>query len=224
MTFLAFGVQMYAIGGTLQRLLRGEGCPGLFIGLSEGIVKLRENPPFSRRKRSALELRINNLETAIKHQERAIFVVNQTSFILHDSSLRIWHLKGNAKMLKSSLKYLWIIGGTTSLALGFLGIFLPLLPTTPFLLLSAFCYARGSSRLYDWLLRNRLFGSYIKNWREGRGIPLKSKIIAVILITVSIGYSVLYIIPYTIGKVLFVLLAVALSYYIITRPKVWRRL
>jgi hypothetical protein len=127
-------------------------------------------------------------------------------------------------MLKSSLKYLWIIGGTTSLALGFLGIFLPLLPTTPFLLLSAFCYARGSSRLYDWLLRNRLFGCYIKNWREGRGIPLKSKIIAVILITVSIGYSVLYIIPYTIGKVLFVLLAVALSYYIITRPKVWRRL
>ena len=141
-----------------------------------------------------------------------------------NSSLRIWHLKGNAKVLKSSLKYLWVIGGTTSLALGFLGIFLPLLPTTPFLLLSAFCYARGSSRLYDWLLRNRLFGCYIKNWREGRGIPLKSKIIAVILITVSIGYSVLYIIPFTIGKVLFVLLAVALSYYIITRPKVWRRL
>ena len=135
-----------------------------------------------------------------------------------NSSLRIWHLNGNAKMLKSSLKYLWVIGGTTSLALGFLGIFLPLLPTTPFLLLSAFCYTRGSSRLHDWLLRNRLFGCYIKNWREGRGIRLKSKILAVILMAVSIGYSVLYIIPYTIGKVLLVLLAAAIGYYIITRP------
>lgn len=127
-------------------------------------------------------------------------------------------------MLKSSLEYFWIIGGSISLVLGTLGIILPIVPTTPFLLLSAFCYARGSSRLYDWLLRNRLFGCYIKNWREGRGIPLRSKIIAVILITVSIGYSVLYIIPYAIGKVLLVLLAVAISYYIITRPKVWRRL
>ena len=127
-------------------------------------------------------------------------------------------------MLKSSLEYFWIIGGSISLVLGTLGIILPIVPTTPFLLLSAFCYARGSSRLYDWLLRNRLFGCYIKHWREGRGIPLRSKIIAVILITVSIGYSVLYIIPYAIGKVLLVLLAVAISYYIITRPKVWRRL
>jgi len=121
-------------------------------------------------------------------------------------------------MLKQPLKYLWIVCGTISLVLGVIGVILPFLPTTPFLLLSAFFYARGSQRLYDWLLHNRLFGRYIKNWREGRGIPLRAKVLAVTLITVSIGYSVLYIVPYLIAKVLLVSTAVAVSSYIITRP------
>jgi uncharacterized membrane protein YbaN (DUF454 family) len=121
-------------------------------------------------------------------------------------------------MIDPSVKRLWIIVGTISLVLGALGIIFPFLPTTPLLLLSAFCYAKSSQKLYDWLLGNKLFGRHIKNWREGRGIPLKAKTLAVTMIAVSIGYSVIYIVPYLIAKVLLVLIAVIVSCYIITRP------
>ena len=79
--------------------------------------------------------------------------------------------------------------GSLAVALGTLGIFLPLLPTTPFLLLAAFCYARSSRRFYDWLLTNRWFGAYIRNYREGRGIALHHKIVALTLLWSTIGFS-----------------------------------
>ena len=67
---------------------------------------------------------------------------------------------------------------TISLALGILGIFLPLLPTTPFLLLTAALYFKGSFRLYNWLLNHRYFGPYIRNYRENKAIPLRAKIVS----------------------------------------------
>ncbi|MFC1899174.1 YbaN family protein [Chloroflexota bacterium] len=70
-----------------------------------------------------------------------------------------------------------------------MGLFLPILPTTPFLLLAAFCYIRSSQRMYDWLLNNRYFGSYIKNYIRGKGIPLKTKVFTVILFWITIGLS-----------------------------------
>ena len=65
--------------------------------------------------------------------------------------------------------------------------FLPVLPTTPFLLLAATCYARSSERFYHWLMTNRWFGEYIKNYREGRGIPLKQKVVTILLLWLTIG-------------------------------------
>ncbi len=73
-------------------------------------------------------------------------------------------------------KWTLIIAGSISLGLGVLGIFLPLLPTTVFLLIAAACYARSSDRLYEWLLSHRLFGSYIRNWREHKAITRRTKI------------------------------------------------
>jgi len=66
-----------------------------------------------------------------------------------------------------------IVVGTISTALGILGIFVPILPTTPFLLLAAACYSRSSQRFYDWLLNNKYFGNYIRNYLEKKGIPLR---------------------------------------------------
>ena len=73
------------------------------------------------------------------------------------------------------MKYLLIILGSICLMLGIIGIFLPLLPTTPFLLLAAALYFRSSERLYQWLIQQKHLVSYIRNFREFRAIPLRAK-------------------------------------------------
>ena len=119
---------------------------------------------------------------------------------------------------KHVARWFWVTLGTFSLVLGVLGVFLPLLPTTPFLLLASFCYARSSPELSKRLLANRWLGGYIRHWQEGRGIPLKSKILAVLCIAIGIGYSALYVMPYLVGKIALVLTGCMVSLYIITRP------
>lgn len=97
---------------------------------------------------------------------------------------------------------LWYLGaGHLSVGLAVLGVFLPLLPTTPFLLLAAGCYARGSVRFYNWLLNNRTFGPMIRNWREHRSVARRHKVMAITLIVLSIGSSVLFFVPNIYGKV-----------------------
>jgi uncharacterized membrane protein YbaN (DUF454 family) len=87
-------------------------------------------------------------------------------------------------------RYLLIALGTLSLAIGIVGIFTPVLPTTPFLLLAAACYLRSSERFHRWLMNNRVFGSYIRNYTEGRGIPLRVKLFTIALLWVTIGISI----------------------------------
>ncbi|OPZ25849.1 MAG: Inner membrane protein YbaN [Lentisphaerae bacterium ADurb.BinA184] len=77
--------------------------------------------------------------------------------------------------------------GTAAVGLGVIGIFLPVLPTTPFLLLAAACYARGSRRFYVWLMTNRWCGESIRNYREGRGVPLRQKVLTLALLWITIG-------------------------------------
>ncbi len=75
--------------------------------------------------------------------------------------------------------------------LGVIGIVVPLLPTTPFLLLAAYCYARSSPRLLHWMLTNRWCGEYIRKYREGRGIPLRQKVITLGILWLTICYGAL---------------------------------
>jgi uncharacterized membrane protein YbaN (DUF454 family) len=81
---------------------------------------------------------------------------------------------------------LFVIAGTIALGIGVVGIIIPVLPTTPFLLLAAICYMRGSQRLYNALVHNRFIGSYIKNYLEGRGMSLKMKVWTLSLLWVVI--------------------------------------
>ena len=78
--------------------------------------------------------------------------------------------------MNSIVRLLLVIAGSISLAFGVIGIFLPVLPTTPFLLLASFCYVRSSERLHRWLLEHRVFGKYIYNYEVHRAIPKKTKI------------------------------------------------
>jgi uncharacterized protein len=80
------------------------------------------------------------------------------------------------------MKPIYNVAGAIAVLLGILGIFLPLLPTTPFLLLASWCFARGSDRLHGWLLSHRVFGAYLRNFEAGRGIPLKAKIVATVML------------------------------------------
>lgn len=91
---------------------------------------------------------------------------------------------------KHFIRWSLLTAGTVFVGLGILGMFLPLLPTTVFFLMAAWCYARSSKKLYDWLHHNKYFGKYLKNYREGRGISLASKISTVIILWSGIGYSI----------------------------------
>lgn len=80
--------------------------------------------------------------------------------------------------------------GVVSLVLGIAGIFLPLLPTTPFLLLAAWLFMRSSPRLYGWLTDHPRLGPYIRNFRENRAIPLRVKIVSVSMVWLTIGFCI----------------------------------
>lgn len=81
------------------------------------------------------------------------------------------------------------IVGCIALVLAILGVFLPLLPTTPFLLLASACFARGSERMHRWLLSNPLFGQYLRDMDEGRGIPRRAKAITLAILWASLAFS-----------------------------------
>lgn len=109
--------------------------------------------------------------------------------------------------MKQLKRMLLIIGGSISLVLGLIGIILPLLPTTPLLLLAAACYVRSSDKLYQWLVTNKWIGSYIENYRAGKGIPVRAKIVGVTLLWVSMGYTIFFVIPLFFVKILLFLIA-----------------
>jgi uncharacterized protein len=117
------------------------------------------------------------------------------------------------------VRALLIISGTISLLLGAIGIFVPILPTTPFLLLSAACYMRSSERMYNWLLKNRWFGEYIQHYREGRGIPMKTKLVTITLLWATILYSSLFIVDeIMIAQIALLLVAFGVSVHLLRLP------
>jgi hypothetical protein len=120
------------------------------------------------------------------------------------------------KIPNKFIRIILIIAGTFSVAIGIIGIFLPLLPTTPFLLLAAALYAKSSLRFYNWLLNNRLFGKYIKNYIEGKGIPLKAKILSISLLWITILYSAFNIINILFVRVILISIAIAVSIHVIS--------
>ncbi len=126
-------------------------------------------------------------------------------------------VSNNMNRSSSRLKRaLWTALGTFFLCLGVIGIVIPILPTTPFLLLAAFCYFRGSERMYKWLLSNKWFGEYIKNYREGRGVPLKVKVLAISFLWAAIGFSAFVVVDNFWIRIILLIIAIGVSIHIIT--------
>lgn len=120
------------------------------------------------------------------------------------------------KIKNPIIQWLLIAAGTFFLGLGLVGIFIPVLPTTPFLLLAAACFARSSKRFYEWLLNNKWFGSYIKNYREGRGIPMNVKLVTISVLWITILISVFLVIQDLWLELLLLLIASAVTIHILT--------
>ncbi|MGM0366012.1 MAG: YbaN family protein [Actinomycetota bacterium] len=90
------------------------------------------------------------------------------------------------------VKYTLIFVGSLFVGLGVVGIFVPLLPTTPFLLVAAALYAKASEKFYRWLMENRMFGSYIKDYRQKKGMSLKTKIGTISILWITIAASAVF--------------------------------
>ena len=116
----------------------------------------------------------------------------------------------------------WFTLGFISMVLGLLGKPVPGLPTTPFMILAAACFAKSSQRFYDWIINNRLFGSHVKNYREGNGIPKRSKPTILATMWVFVLFAVLIAIPddVLISKVATVFLAIIGTIFILRIPNV----
>jgi len=110
------------------------------------------------------------------------------------------------------LRAVLLVVGTASLALGVIGIFLPVLPTTPFLLVTAACYARASTRLYEWLLGQPSLGPVITEWRRSRSFPPGVKTRALIVVVITFAVSIALIDVLLVRAILLVVAAILLTF------------
>ena len=116
------------------------------------------------------------------------------------------------------LRMVLIAVGMCSTALGVIGIFMPLLPTVPLLLLAAACFARSSERSHNWLLEHRHLGPMIRDYLDGRGIPLRIKVSAIGLVWIAITLSVFFFNSLPWIRALLIVIGLCLTVYLIQLP------
>ena len=114
------------------------------------------------------------------------------------------------------MRILLTVLGLISLGLAILGIFLPVLPTTPLLLLAAWLFLHGNRHLYDWLMEHPRFGRYIRNFTVHKAIPLHVKILSVSLIWITLLNCAIFVAEHWIMRVLFILIAIAVTIHILS--------
>ncbi len=119
------------------------------------------------------------------------------------------------------MKHLLNLVGCIAVVLAIFGVFLPLLPTTPFLLLASACFVRSSPRLHNWLRTNRVFGRYLRDYEDGRGIPLRAKIIVLVMMWGSLGWSMTRV-PNLPLQILLAVIGTAVTVYLVRFVPVMR--
>lgn len=113
-------------------------------------------------------------------------------------------------------KYIFIGLGFIFLSLGVIGIVFPVLPTTPFLLLTSYFFVRSSDKLYQWLIHHKVFGAYIYNYIKYKAIRLSAKIAALLMIWITIPLCLIFFLDSIIVKIILVIIASIVSFYILS--------
>ena len=119
-------------------------------------------------------------------------------------------------MIKSPVNILLTVCGLISLGLGILGAFLPVLPTTPLLLLASALFLRSNERLYGWLMNHPRLGPYISNFMEHKAIPARIKVIAISALWITLGYCAIFVAGHWIPRLLFILIAAGVTAHILS--------
>jgi uncharacterized protein len=120
--------------------------------------------------------------------------------------------------LDHAARWMLIGAGMICVGLGALGIVLPGLPTTPFLLVAVYCFARSSEHFHSWLVHHRWFGSYVRNFEEGRGMTRRAKAGTLLIMWLTIGTTIIFLVPVRWGQVGMFLTAVAVTTYLLRLP------
>lgn len=118
------------------------------------------------------------------------------------------------KKISGFRRGIFLIAGFFFTGVGILGIFTPLLPTTVFLLIAAYFFSKSSERFYNWLLKNKILGSYIRAYREGAPIPLSSKITSIVFLWAVLSFSIIMFIENIIVKILLVIIGISVTIHI----------
>lgn len=113
------------------------------------------------------------------------------------------------------VRWIFLISGFVLVAVGIIGMFLPLLPTTIFFILAAWCFARSSERFHFWLHNNRFFGKYLKNYRVKGGMTVRSKVITIIILLAGILFSIFYATDNIIVRILLAAILIGVSWHLI---------
>ena len=116
------------------------------------------------------------------------------------------------------LRPVYLVLGVLFLGIGLVGVFLPLIPSTGPFLLSAYLLARSSTRMHDWLVNHPRFGRFIRDFNEGRGIPIRTKVVATTAMTLSFGYTIGWVLPHPLAKAGMALVAVWAIWYVLHLP------
>ena len=129
--------------------------------------------------------------------------------------------EADKKTVVGSLKkVIYLTVGSISLAAGLVGVFLPIIPTTPFILLSAWCFFRSSERLFQWVVSNETLGPTIQNYHEGKGITKNTKIRAIVMMWLAITLSVYFFVNNIYLTALLYIIAIGVSVYLYRLPTV----
>lgn len=121
----------------------------------------------------------------------------------------------DSPVVKPVLRLVLVACGWLAVTLGLVGMFVPLLPTTPFLLLAVICFSRSSARFHRWLLTNRWFGAYIDNYHQGRGISMQEKVVTIAVLWATLAVTGIFVLTALWGRLILVAVAVGVTTHLV---------